>query len=352
MMKIAHISDIHLGITMFGRALEEDQRYIMNQITEKLRGIRPDMIVVAGDVFHSTNPPAWGQTVWLETVYAWSEICPVRIIPGNHDSAARLSSNQPFYNIRDIHVYTEPVIETYDNHKILFVPNKSCDSPEEYLRYAMETDGGSVQCDVMVAHHNFIPTDPKAFKHLNPLMFSTSPSAVPEALIPEGVFVLAGHIHVDWDFGNVAYSSSPLQYNFEKTVANPGFGVLTISNDGSFCYERVESEPLHKLVFIDRKTAPEILADDTLDPNSYYRILLSSPEELNDYGDRLREKLPLILSLGVERKDVKVIATAKATARDTHTLSFGEQVDAFCEYVGGDSPEIICRHSDYLKEGH
>lgn len=358
MIKIAHLGDLHLGITMFGRSLEEDQRHIMNQITDTLKLRKPDLIVVAGDVYHSTNPPAWGMKLWSETVYEWSEICPVRIIPGNHDSAARLASNDIFLNLRDIQIYTEPTVywtgkeaQGIPEIGILFVPHKPCDSPEEFIGYAMNAEGSEDAC-VMVAHHNFIPTDPKAYKNLNPLMFSSSPSAVPEAILPPNLFVLAGHIHTDWDYGNIAYSSSPLQYNFERSEANPGFGMLEINDRDGFKYSRIESEPLHKMIFIDRKTPQEILDSTEYDPNDYYRILLPNPDDIQDYGEQLREKLPNILSLAPERKNVTVIATAKATARDTHEKSFEQQVDAFCEYVGGDSPEILSVHSDYLAESH
>jgi hypothetical protein len=240
---------------------------------------------------------------------------------------------------------------------LLYVPHKPCDSPEEFMRYAKsatdhpQADDSAV---VMVAHHNFIPSDPKAFKNLNPLMFSSSPSAVPEALIPDKWFVLAGHIHCAWDFGNIAYSSSPLQYNFERAEASPGFGMLNVSADEEYNYSRIASEPLHNMIFIDRKTPQEILDNTEYDPNDYYRILLPNNEDIQDYGEQLREKLPNILSLASERKNVTVLATAKATARDTHEKSFEQQVDAFCEYIGedADSPEILAVHSDYLEEGH
>jgi len=343
-MKIAHIGDIHLGITMFGRALEEDQQYILNQITEKLAYIRPDVIVVAGDVFHTANPSAWGQLLCIHTLFAWSAIAPVRIIPGNHDNATRLVSDQPFFSLRDITVYLSPTVD----NGILYVPFKSCDSPEEFMEYAMSADGSDT-ATVMVAHHSFIPADPKAFKNLNPLMFSNSPSAVPEQTLPDGMFVLAGHIHCDWNFGNVAYSSSPLLYNFDRTKSNPGFGVLT-THDTTFEYERIKTTPLHQLVLIEERTATDILADNNLDPNAYYRIVLSSAEELKDYAELLREKLPFILSIGAEQQGARTATTTTTTARGVYAQTFDEQVSAFCSYVGGEPSRILALYREYSKD--
>lgn len=55
-MRILHTSDWHLGRRFFGRSLVGDQEYVLDQMTNLARDLRPDVLVVAGDVFHQREP--------------------------------------------------------------------------------------------------------------------------------------------------------------------------------------------------------------------------------------------------------------------------------------------------------
>ena len=49
-MKIFHISDLHIGKHLHFYSLAQEQRAILNQIVEKTKEYRPDVIVIAGDI--------------------------------------------------------------------------------------------------------------------------------------------------------------------------------------------------------------------------------------------------------------------------------------------------------------
>ena len=50
-MKIFHISDLHIGKHLHFYSLALEQRAILNQIVEKAKEYRPDVIVIAGDIY-------------------------------------------------------------------------------------------------------------------------------------------------------------------------------------------------------------------------------------------------------------------------------------------------------------
>ena len=58
-MKLIHLSDLHLGKRLEERSLLEEQEYILfRQILPILDAERPDALLIAGDVYDKSVPPA------------------------------------------------------------------------------------------------------------------------------------------------------------------------------------------------------------------------------------------------------------------------------------------------------
>ena len=51
MMKLMHLSDLHLGKRVNGFSMLEEQRYILEQILELVRQEQPQGVLLAGDLF-------------------------------------------------------------------------------------------------------------------------------------------------------------------------------------------------------------------------------------------------------------------------------------------------------------
>ena len=92
-MKIFHLSDLHIGLKLFNRDLDEDQDYIFAQICDAARREQPDAILIAGDIYDKAIPS-------LEAVKRFDSFTAdlmtaapkahLMMISGNHDSATRL----------------------------------------------------------------------------------------------------------------------------------------------------------------------------------------------------------------------------------------------------------------------
>ena len=91
-MRIMHLSDLHLGKRLHNFSMLQDQKYIMNQIIEIIDNQKPDCIVIAGDVYDKSVPPAEAVTIFNQFI---TEIAnrdlPLFVISGNHDSAERIA---------------------------------------------------------------------------------------------------------------------------------------------------------------------------------------------------------------------------------------------------------------------
>lgn len=91
-MKILHTSDWHLGKIVMAQSMLDDQKYfIRNAFLNALDEYRPDVIVLAGDIFDRGVAPVPAIELFEETLYSIAERgIPLIAISGNHDSPERL----------------------------------------------------------------------------------------------------------------------------------------------------------------------------------------------------------------------------------------------------------------------
>ena len=96
-MKVAHISDLHLGKTLHNFSLIEDQIYILDEIVQILIEKNVQVLVVAGDIYDKNVASEAGIKVLRQFLNKLVEAdIKVLMISGNHDSAERLTFGGEF----------------------------------------------------------------------------------------------------------------------------------------------------------------------------------------------------------------------------------------------------------------
>lgn len=86
-MKIIHTADWHLGQYFKEKDRKEEHLAFLEWLLDLLSTEQPDALIVAGDVFDSTNPPQYAFTCYYEFLSQAQKRCPNIIITGgNHDS--------------------------------------------------------------------------------------------------------------------------------------------------------------------------------------------------------------------------------------------------------------------------
>ena len=109
-MKVAHLSDLHLGIHLNGYNLIEDQKYILDQILEKLVEEKTEVLIIAGDVYDNSVPASEPITLFDDFLYKLKQNdIKTLIISGNHDSNERLSFGNRLLD--DSGIYISPVFD-------------------------------------------------------------------------------------------------------------------------------------------------------------------------------------------------------------------------------------------------
>ncbi len=63
-MRLVHIADIHLGFRQYQRQTptginqrEADVALALQRVIDKIIELKPDLVLIAGDVFHTVRPP-------------------------------------------------------------------------------------------------------------------------------------------------------------------------------------------------------------------------------------------------------------------------------------------------------
>jgi len=102
-MKLAHLADLHLGFRQFDRLTargtnqrEADVADAFRRAVDDLLEQQPDLILIAGDVFHSVRP-ANAAILFLfqqlQRVRTGLPDAPVVMIAGNHDTPRSIETS-------------------------------------------------------------------------------------------------------------------------------------------------------------------------------------------------------------------------------------------------------------------
>ncbi|EHQ87401.1 metallophosphoesterase family protein [Desulfosporosinus youngiae] len=109
-MRILHTSDWHLGRTLEGRSRIEEQVKFINELCRIVEDEAVDLVLIAGDVFDTVNPPAIAEELFYDALNRLSAggTRAVAAIAGNHDNPERLCASSPLAVRNGITLYGLP----------------------------------------------------------------------------------------------------------------------------------------------------------------------------------------------------------------------------------------------------
>lgn len=124
-MRILHTADWHLGKNLEGQSRMDEQELFLNDFVDIVEKNNINLIIIAGDIYDSSNPPARAEKMFYDTLKKLSQNGEriTLVIAGNHDSPERLVAAGPL--ARDhgiIMVGTSKTVVPcgkYGKHKVL-----------------------------------------------------------------------------------------------------------------------------------------------------------------------------------------------------------------------------------------
>jgi len=97
-MRLFHTSDWHLGQNLHGQERDFEHASFLTWLLARLAERQPDVLLIAGDIFDTVNPPVKAQEGLYDFIVNAHEQQPkltIVMIAGNHDSGSRIELPAP-----------------------------------------------------------------------------------------------------------------------------------------------------------------------------------------------------------------------------------------------------------------
>ncbi len=357
-MRILHTSDWHLGRQFHGLSLDEDHDHILVQILAVIDDERPDVVIIAGDVFDRANPPQSAITrlsQFLTTVRAASDAAIV-IIAGNHDSAAQIGAMGVLADggaaiVRGPLDEDERPLVVSDAHGPVAI--SALPFAFEYAaRLCFDDDGIGCPADVIraqlasarkhvaegmrwvVVAHAFVDGAATSESE-RPLTRMVGGIETVSAAAFEGAhYVALGHLHRPQPVGldHIRYSGAPLAFGFDEEGQQKSVSLIDLAANGTVTVTEVPLRPLRQVRTIRGKLLELLAAAEV--SNDIVRVVLTDDTPQIDPMKRIRAVYPNAVQLAYERNERPVelrLEEQRAAIDDPQTLS-----SAFLEFIRGE----------------
>ncbi len=108
-VRILHTSDWHLGSRFFGRSLASDQAYVLDQMINLVRDLNPDVLVIAGDIFHQRRPGDDALELFHDTIARLLDLGTIVIVlSGPTDDLPNLHLGARWVRQQGLYLYSDP----------------------------------------------------------------------------------------------------------------------------------------------------------------------------------------------------------------------------------------------------
>ena len=107
-MRFLHTSDWHLGKSLSGFSRAAEHEAFLDEVVQLAADV--DLVIVAGDVFDTYNPPIEAEELFYDTMARIGDggRTAVVVIAGNHDSPDRLSAPVPLSATHGVFILGRP----------------------------------------------------------------------------------------------------------------------------------------------------------------------------------------------------------------------------------------------------
>lgn len=373
-MKIIHTGDWHIGKIVNEFSMIKDQRYILNELIEIIKREKPDVLVIAGDIYDRSIPPVEAVEL-LNNVFNKILIdnkVKIVAISGNHDSGERVGFGSEILekeglfisgtlvngvkNISikdefgDVNFYLVP----YSDPAIIrrLYQNESIKNHNDAMKTIVDEINKTLDINsrnVIIVHGYITLNREEALKSSEDEKYNVAELEVSDSerplsiggteLIDGGIFnnfdyVALGHLHGRQKVGRetMRYSGSLMKYSFSEINHKKGVTIIEIDGEKNINIKCEELNPLHNMRII-RGPIDELIKATNLEDgscNDYIQAIITDEGELIDPIGKLRNTYPNIML--IKREEKKNISTSNTSASEGYKSK--SELELFKEFYG------------------
>ena len=244
-MKILCSSDWHLGKKLENKQRIEEQKEVLNWILGVLDTEKPDVFIVAGDIYDTAVPTAQAEELFYDFASKAGEKTLFAVIAGNHDDSLRLSVASPLAKRHNILLFGDSYMSvttqnlSADNSGFSFIkdgeklnvavlpyPTERAlgfmygDNYEEKVAEKIQEISERFEenaTNVFVSHLFMAGSEDKMSDERE----LGSAKLLSREILPDCDFTLLGHVHKPMVVSrsrNAYYSGSLMPYSFDDTT--------------------------------------------------------------------------------------------------------------------------------------
>lgn len=357
-LRILHTADWHLGRVYHGVSLLEDQAHILDELLSLVHSEKPDAVVIAGDVYDRSIPPADAVRLLDDTLtrIVVGEGVPVILIAGNHDSPDRLGFGARLLAEAGLTVRglvtadTAPVVLQDHHGEVAFYPLPYAEP--SLLRHCLADESladhhAALQAQLarvrrvhdrtrrsVVLAHAFV-LGGTVSESERPLSVGGT-GAVGSDVFEGFDFVALGHLHRPqaMDGGRIDYAGSLLKYSFAEAEHGKSISLVEIDGHGKTHIQRIPLSPRRDLRIITG-SLEGIISGAADDPgrDDYVLARISDTGAILDAMSKLRTAYPNALS--IERPQLSGNGAGLESGTDHRKVDLCDLFDAFYREMTG-----------------
>ena len=333
-MRIFHMGDWHIGKLVNGFYMTEDQEYILEELCKAIEEKKPDVLLIAGDLYDRSVPPV--QAVELLNRYLRKIVkdlnTKIIAIAGNHDSneridfASSLLCNSGLYIYGNLKRNIEKITLEDKHGKINFYPIPYADVPvvrelfkdENIKNYDLamakimeeiDKDFNSNERNIAIAHGYITKVNEEGIEKLEesesekPLSIGGT-DFISHKHFERFNYTALGHLHGPQRVGceKIRYSGSLMKYSFSEVNQRKGITIVDIDENGEVNIEIYDLKQRRDFR-VKKGTLEELLKDYKNENNEdYIKVILEDKGEILDPMAKLRAVYPNVMELIREEK--------------------------------------------------
>ncbi|MCI8505694.1 MAG: exonuclease SbcCD subunit D [Lachnospiraceae bacterium] len=330
-MKFFHLSDLHIGLKLFGRDFLEDQRYVFRQIAEAAQKEKPDAVVVAGDIYDKAVPSAEAVALFDFFVSELTAAVPkaaIMMISGNHDSGPRVNTFRNILSRQRLYMVGLPPMTNNEYIEKVTLQDEFGDVNFYLLPFVRpsmvkpvigtDEEGGSLSYDValrrligreqiddgsrnvLVSHQFYLPAGvvPDEVERTDSEIRTVGNiDQVSADVLEQFDYAALGHIHKPMTAGKevCCYCGTPFPTSVSEAGQKKGIILVDLKRKGEVETTVLPLKPLHEVRVIEG-SLKEVLGQTCED---YVTVKLTDKVDLDviDMQDRLQAAFPNLLEI-------------------------------------------------------
>lgn len=353
-MKFLHLADLHLGKTLSGFSLLEDQRYILDQILALAEEKQVQALLLSGDIYDKTTPSGEAMMLFDDFLTQLSNRnIVVLAISGNHDSPERLSfageilARQGVYlaggyqgaltrvDLEDaygpIHVYLMPFLRPA--HVKRYLKGDGIESYQDAVEAVLaETVIDPKARNLLVAHQFFVGVGEEPDRSDSEIGPVGGLDSVGAGILSDFDYVALGHLHKPQQLGRetLRYGGSPLKYSVSEAGHMKSVPLVEFREKGNVIVQLLPLTPLRELRCItgplEELIKPSLVSLEN--PEDYIQVTLTDEEECYDVVGKLRQAYPNLLGIRFDNTRSRAVEDFEEEVIPEEKSAF----DLFCEF--------------------